>query len=143
MAGALRPLLGKYSATLFLCGLFGASFSALIGNASLGGNLLSDALGYGSSLDSRMSRRLTALVMLIGATIAILFGKLPLQMIVFAQSITILVVPFIGTALYLIANDKFIMGPLRNSRFVQCAGAVGLLMLFALALENIKELFFS
>ncbi len=53
--------------------------------------------------------------MITGAVIAIVFGKLPLQLIVFAQSITIFVVPFIGIAMYSIANDdKKIMGAQRK-----------------------------
>ncbi|MBS1602605.1 MAG: Nramp family divalent metal transporter [Bacteroidetes bacterium] len=142
MAKALRPLLGRYAATLFLCGLASASFSAFIGNASLGGNLLSDALGHGGSLGTGYSRSFTALVMVIGASVAILFGRLPLQLIVFAQSITILIVPFIGTALYLIANDRRVMGALVNTTVARWAGAAGLAMLFGLALKNIKDLFF-
>lgn len=143
MAAALRPLLGRYASILFLCGLASASLSALIGNASLGGNLLSDALGCGNSLESPYSRVFTALVLTIGATIAILFGRLPLELIVFAQSVTILVVPFIGVALLLTACDRRIMGRLINTPFQRWAGAAGLLMLFLLAAENIKQLFFK
>jgi Mn2+/Fe2+ NRAMP family transporter len=143
MAAALRPLLGPYASLLFLCGLASASFSALIGNASLGGNLLSDALGRGNSLQSRYSRVFTAAILTIGATIAILFGKLPLELIVFAQSVTILVVPFIGIALLLTANDRRIMGSYTNTRFQRYAGAMGLLMLLILAVENIEQLFFN
>src|SRR5690606_24933949 len=66
MAKALEPLFGVYAADLFLVGLFGASFSSLIGNATLGGTLLSDALGYGSLLSGKMTRMLIGLVMVCG-----------------------------------------------------------------------------
>src|SRR5690606_25863570 len=46
MAKALEPLFGHYASILFLIGLFGASFSSVIGNASVGGTMLGDALGY-------------------------------------------------------------------------------------------------
>jgi Mn2+/Fe2+ NRAMP family transporter len=141
MAKALEPLFGQYAATLFLTGLFGAAFSSLVGNASLGGTLLGDALGYGHQLNSKMVRLLIALVMVIGAIIAIVFGKLPLELIVFAQSVTIFLVPFIGIALYAIANDVKIMGPLVNSRAVKVIGALGLLILIVLAITNVQELF--
>jgi Mn2+/Fe2+ NRAMP family transporter len=142
MAKALEPLYGKYAASLFLCGLFGASFSAMVGNASLGGTLMGDALGWGKNFNSRMNRVLIALIMILGATIAIVFGKLPIQLMIFAQSITILVVPFIGVALYLIANDEHIMGSHKNSIVVKIAGALGLVLLGTLALKNIQNLFF-
>lgn len=142
MAKVLEPLFGNYASVFFLIGLFGAAFSSLIGNASLGGTLMADALGHGSSFNSKVVRSLIALVMVIGAVIAIVFGNLPIQLMIFAQSITILVVPFIGVALYLIANDRAVMGELRNSPSTRGIGALGLLILIGLALRNVQTLFF-
>lgn len=143
MAKALEPLFGSYAATLFLIGLFGASFSSLVGNATVGGTLLGDAFGYGSQLNSKVVRSFIALVMIIGALIAIKFGKLPLELIVFAQSVTIFLVPFIGIAMYAISNDEKIMGKYKNSLSVKIIGFLGLLILMCLACINVKELFFK
>lgn len=140
MAKALEPLFGNYASLLFLTGLFGASFSSLVGNASVGGTLLGDALGYGYQLKSTAVRIFIALVMVIGAAIAIIFGKLPLELIVFAQSITIFLVPFIGLAMYAIANDGRIMGSMKNSLPVKIFAGIGLLILILLAISNINEL---
>jgi manganese transport protein len=142
MARVLEPLFGNYASVFFLVGLFGAAFSSLIGNASLGGTLMGDALGFGSSFNSKAVRGLIALVMVIGATIAIIFGNLPIKLMIFAQSITIVVVPFIGIALYAIANDEAIMKDLKNSKQVKLFGAIGLLILIGLAIRNIYTLFF-
>lgn len=136
MARVLEPLFGNYASVFFLIGLFGAAFSSLVGNASLGGTLMGDALGFGSSFKSKKVRGLIALVMAIGAIIAIIFGNLPIRLMIFAQSITILVVPFIGIALYLIANDESVMKNLKNSREVKVFGALGLIILFGLAIRN-------
>jgi len=141
MSVALEPLFGSYASGLFLIGLFGASFSSIIGNAGVGGLLLGDALGYGNNFSSKSIRLFIALVMLAGATIAIAFGKLPLELIVFAQSVTIFIVPVVGISMYLIANDEKIMGKDKNSPFVKVAGAVGLLVVLALAIINFKDLF--
>lgn len=143
MAVALEPAFGKYAAYLFLAGLFGASFSSLIGNATIGGSLLGDAFGLSGGLSSKAIRWLIALVMLIGAGVAIAFGKLPLQLIIIAQAVTIFVVPFIGIALYLVANDKKIMGEYRNKAFSNIVGVIGLLVIIFLALSNVKTLFFK
>ena len=43
--------------------------------------MLSDVLGYGASLHSRLVRSFIALIMATGAAIAIAFGKLPLELI--------------------------------------------------------------
>lgn len=143
MSKTLAPLFGQYSAHLFLVGLFGASFSSLIGNASVGGTLLGDALGYKGQLSSNTVRILIALVMIIGAFVALRFDKAPLELIVLAQSVTILVVPFIGIAMFVIANDRRIMGGYVNKPVTKLVAGVGLLMLLALAVVNVKELFFK
>lgn len=143
MAKALEPLFGKYSEILFLAGLFGASFSSLVGNAAIGGTLLGDALGYGYQLSNKAVKLLIALVMVIGAVVAISFGKqLPLHLIVMAQSVTIFIVPLIGIVLYVIGNDEKIMGPLKNNRTQKIMGMVGLLLVVLLAIYNAKNLFF-
>jgi manganese transport protein len=142
MARVLEPLFGNYASVFFLVGLFGAAFSSLIGNASLGGTLMGDALGFGSSFNSKRVRALIALVMTIGAIIAIVFGSLPIRLMIFAQSITILVVPFIGIALYQITNDESIMKNHKNSLQVKIFGALGLLILIGLAIRNVQTLLF-
>lgn len=141
MAKALEPIFGNYAADLFLIGLFGASFSSLIGNATLGGTLLSDSMGFGSHLSAKITRGLIGLVMVCGAVIAILFGKLPLKLIVFAQSITIFLVPFIGIAMYSIANKTRIMGKRKNSAAIKVFGALGLTVIIILASYNVYDMF--
>ncbi|WP_126243509.1 Nramp family divalent metal transporter [Chitinophaga rhizosphaerae] len=143
MAIALEPIFGNFASALFLSGLFGASFSAMIGNAALGGTLLGDALGFGGSLQSGKVRVLIGVIMALGATVALSFGKLPLQLIVLAQAVTIFIVPFIGVALYLVANDEKIMGAMKNPPYVKFFGALGLIFMFILAASNVKTLFFS
>lgn len=143
MAKAIEPLFGKYASTLFLCGLFGASFSALVGNSTLGGTVLGDALGYGSSLHSKGNKVLIAIIMVIGATIAIVFRRLPLELIVFAQSVTILIVPFIGVTIYLIAGDGKLMGELKNKTTTKWIAGIGLLVVISLAVINMRDLFFK
>jgi manganese transport protein len=142
MARALEPLFGSYASYLFLIGLFGASFSSIVGNATVGGTLAGDAFGFGSQLNTKGIRMFIATVMVFGAIIAIAFGKLPLELIVFAQSITIFLVPFIGIAMYIIAIDPKIMGVHKISKPASVIGFLGLLIIITLAIFNVKELFF-
>ncbi|MCL4639308.1 MULTISPECIES: Nramp family divalent metal transporter [Olivibacter] len=141
MARALEPLFGRYASSLFLMGLFGASFSSLIGNATLGGTLIADAFGFDYQLDAKAVRFFIALVMLFGSAIAIVFGKLPLELIVFAQSVTIFLVPFIGIAMFVISNDTHIMGTLVNTKPTNFFASIGLIVLIMLAISNANELF--
>ncbi|MEQ9439225.1 MAG: Nramp family divalent metal transporter [Cyclobacteriaceae bacterium] len=143
MGLALQPLYGNIATIIFMFGLFGASFSSLIGNATIGGSLLSDAFSLGNRLQSKAVRRMIMLVMLIGAAIALKFGRLPLELIVFAQAITIIIAPLVGIALFLIANDRAIMGSARNTLGKNIAAAVGLLVLLFLSATQLRLQFFS
>lgn len=140
MGRALEPLLGTYASHLFFVGLFGASFSSLIGNAVLGGSLLGDTFGYGNNLNHPKIKLFISMVMIFGSVIALIFGNLPLELIVFAQSITIFLVPFIGIILFLIANDQEIMGDLRNKPLTKLWAILGLVLLIALAISNFYNL---
>lgn len=142
MAKALEPVFGKYAFALFLSGLFSASFSSLIGNASVGGIFFADALGYGSDFNSKAARFLTAVIMILGAGIAYIFGKLPIELLIIAQRITIFLVPFIGFAIFFIANDRRIMGDMKSSRATNVYAIMGLLLLVVLALKSIADILF-
>ncbi|WP_025764512.1 Nramp family divalent metal transporter [Dyadobacter tibetensis] len=142
MSKVLEPIFDPYASLLFLTGLFGAAFSSIIGNATVGGTLLGDALGYGSQLSAIPTKIFIAIVMVFGAIIAIIFGALPLQLIVFAQSITIFIVPVIGISMYLIANDAKLMGHLKNTTRAKILAGLGLALIIGLALVNAITLFF-
>lgn len=143
MGIAIEPLFGTFATTLFMIGLFGASFSSLIGNATIGGSLLSDAFGQGGRLESRVTRLLILFVMVTGAGVAIRFGGIPLDLIVFAQGVTIFIVPFIGIILFLTANSQDILGDFVNKPWQKVLGYLGLAILFVLAGRNAWALFMS
>ncbi len=141
MGKALEPLFGSYASSLFFIGLFGASFSSLVGNATVGGALLGDALGFGSSLSSKKVKILISVVMILGCIVAVSFGKLPLELIVLAQSVTIFLVPFIGVSILVIANSKKVMGEHANNAFYKLAGYAGLVIILVLMVSNIYDMF--
>ncbi|MBO9619587.1 MAG: Nramp family divalent metal transporter [Niabella sp.] len=143
MGKALEPLFGLSASRLFLMGLFGSSFSALVGNSVLGGTVFSDALGWGNSMDQPVVKVCIAVIIALGAALAWVFGSMPLEMIVFAQGITILIVPVIGLALLLISCDSKIMGERKNTLFYTISAIAGLVLLLVLAAINIKNLFFK
>lgn len=143
MGKALEPLFGLRASQLFLLGLFASSFSALVGNSVLGGTIFSDAMKWGYSMEQTKVKICIAVIILLGALLAYIFGAMPLQMIVFAQGITILVVPVIGLALLLVSNDKALMGKWKNNTFQNMSAGIGLLLILVLAGMNIKTLFFK
>ena len=141
MAMTLEPIFGSYATIIFMLGLFAASFSSLIGNATLGGVLLSDALNIGRKLESQNVRYVIMLVIVIGAAVAIIFGNLPIELIIMAQGFTIIVVPIIGIMLYLIARDRAAQGLLKIGTLLQILLILGLILLLVLAGANTYNLF--
>ena len=142
MGLAIEPLFGGLATNLFMMGLFGASFSSLLGNATVGGTLLSDALGFGNRLSDRNTRLFIMVVMITGATVAVWFGGIPIDLIIFAQGVTIFVVPFVGIILYMTANSKDIVHDFHNGTWSNIFGFMGLLFLIVLGFMNARALFF-
>lgn len=141
MSMALEPAFGVYAAAVFLIGLFASGFSSIVGNSTVGGTLLSDAFGSGGAFSSHKTRIFIALVMIVGAVISLLFGGAPLELIVFAQSITIFIVPVIGVAMFLIANDEKYMGEHKIGPFLSISGGLGLVVIIFLAVVNFIDIF--
>lgn len=143
MADILRPSFGSFAVFVFVLGLFGASYSSLIGNATIGGGLLADGLGLGHQLSSLKVKISIIAVMVFGSSIALIFNGNPVNLITFAQGVTIFVVPFIAVAILFIANSKEIMGDLKNKLLSNTLGVIGLLLLIYLAFNNFKNIFLS
>lgn len=137
MGLALEPIYGNTATVIFMLGLFGASFSSLIGNATIGGSLLADAFSLGNALSSPKVRVLIMMVMLIGAGIALRFGRLPLELIVFAQAITVVIAPLVGVAILVLANDQQRMGSLKNNLTQNIFAILGLLLLLGLSASQL------
>lgn len=143
MGEALRPSFGSYATFIFMLGLFGASFSSLIGNATIGGSLLSDGFGFGKNLKDKKVRMAIIAVMTFGSIVALLFDGAPVNLIIFAQGITIFIVPVIAIVILLMANRKDVMGELKNGLLSNTLGVIGLLVLLYLAFTNFKNIFLT
>ena len=141
LGAVLEPAFGTYAKGIFMLGLFAASFSSLIGNATLGGVLLADALNIGRQLSSLSVRFIIMLVIVIGAAVAFIFGRLPINLIITAQAMTIIIVPLIGWMIYLIAVDKVKRNEMKMGIGLQLLMLIGLLLLIVLAAMNIYRIF--
>jgi manganese transport protein len=141
MARILEPVAGPVAGIIFGLGIFGAAFSSMVANATAGGSLLADAANLGNRLESKRVKALITVVLLFGATIALLFGSFPIQLIITAQALTIFVVPYLGIMMLLLANDNRRMGSLANSWWQNVLGVLGWLILVAGVVQLIRELF--
>lgn len=133
MGKALEPLFGGLASTVFMIGLFAASFSSLLGNATLGGAVLGDALSLGNRLSSLPLRLLIMVVIVTGAVFAVAFSHLQLQLIVIAQAITMIVAPIVGIFIFLVSSNAALMGDLKNGNALKIFGIIGLFIIMLLA----------
>ncbi|MFY0652789.1 MAG: Nramp family divalent metal transporter [Cyclobacteriaceae bacterium] len=139
---ALEPLFGAFTSNVFMIGFFAASFSSMIGNATIGGVILADTFFSESRLNSMKVRPMVMLVIVIGAIVAYIFGALPLQLIIFAQGITVILVPLIALILLYFANSKNLPKELMNSGAVNVIGVLGILVLLFMSAYTIQYLLF-
>jgi len=106
VAEQLRPLFGPLATVFFSMAVFAAAFGPCLGNAIIGGNVLSDGFGLGSSLQGTWPRRCTVLALLIGMAVAIglkLTGGTTIGIIIFAQALTVLGGPLLAAAMIYLA----------------------------------------
>jgi Mn2+/Fe2+ NRAMP family transporter len=128
LAGVMEPLAGQIGVKVFALGFFGAAFSSMIANATAGGTLLADGLGWGNLLDSRRVKVLIVAVLAFGLTVTLLAGGTsPVQLVILAQALTVVFAPVLGILLFVLANNKGLMDDMRNKPWQNVAAILGLL----------------
>lgn len=115
MISQLEKGFGAYYAKLiFSIGFFSAAFSSFITNSVIGGVLLNDGLGLGGKLESKPTKVLAALVLLIGMStgLFIIFMEeargidLTVRAIAVGQAATMLAVPLGTIAMIVVLFDS-------------------------------------
>lgn len=140
MATILTPTVGRWATILFALGLWAAAFSSLVGNSTIGGSMLAGAfkIDRGGLRSVPVKICITA-VMVLGGIVAIIFGRVPVQLIVTAQAVTILVAPLIGIVLVILARHSD-RGRLRIGVTQLVLALTGLAFLFLLAANYVINL---
>ncbi len=132
MAMQLELLLGSYAKYLFAFGFISAAFSSLLVNSVIGGGLLSDGLGMGRSMDEKMPKVFTTLILLVGMGIAIYVSSdvgSPVYSLILAQASSMLAVPLIAIGLLLVLNRKDVMGKHKNTLFQNILAIAGFILI--------------
>lgn len=142
VANSLQPLFGDKGKVLFCIGLFSAAYSSFIVNSMIGGFILADALGLGSTPQDKWPRLLTAAVLLIGMGVAmytIRSGAKPVAAIVAAQAVTVVAAPLVAGTLWWLSNRSDIMGTHRPGPVMNAFAGIGFLLLLAMAFYTAIE----
>lgn len=141
LASVLEPLAGRLGSILFGLGFFAAAFSSMAANASAGGTLLADALGWESSLSTWRVKFLVYGVLAWGAVVTVVSKGSPIELIIVAQALTVLVAPFLGIILFLLTQRRDVMGDLKNGPWQTGFAILGLIAIFAISFRLIFRLF--
>jgi len=129
MAIQLEALFGQFAKYVFSIGLFAAAFSSLLVNAVVGGGLISDGLGMGRTMQEKGPKIFSTIVLLIGMIVAVFFKGNVVYALVLAQASSLFAVPSIGIGLFLLVNNKKVMGDLRNSFWQNVIAVLGLILI--------------
>lgn len=140
MANILTPTVGRWASVLFALGLWAAAFSSIVGNSTIGGTMLAALFGREQGgMNATFTKVCITLVMVVGGVVAVMFGGIPVQLILTAQAVTIFVVPLIGVVMVLLGCDRE-RGALRIAPWQLVVGALGVGILLWLALTYAMRL---
>ncbi|WP_282856583.1 Nramp family divalent metal transporter [Pseudoclavibacter helvolus] len=135
LAAIFEPLAGPVGGFIFALGFAGAAFSSMIPNAIAGGTMLSDAVGRGGSANTLTARITSGFILAFGLGVTLLFQTSPVELIVLAQALTILVAPILAALIIIMANRRSLMGEMRNRWWQNAFGIIGLAAVLALSVR--------
>lgn len=144
VAKQLKPAFGgPWAKILFCVGIFAGAFSSFLVNAMIGGTILSDGLGLGGHIDQKWPKAFTVLALATGMIVAIgvsYTGQKPVNLIVFAQAMTVLAVPVLAGAMLYLATRSDLADDRRIPTWMKAILTVGLVVVLFLALRTSTKL---
>lgn len=142
LASILEPIAGDVGAKIFALGFAAAAFSSMVANATAGGTLLSDGLGWGTALDNKRVKGLVLTVLAFGLAVTLIAGgESPVQLLILAQALTVIFAPLLGVLLFVLANNRKLMASMRNRPWHNALGVLGLLAILATCFRLLSGLF--
>ena len=136
VAVALEPTFGTSGKIIFCFGLFSAAYSSFLVNSMIGGFIAADGFGLATKQNDIWQRVFTTVVLLTGMSIALaalLFDFDRTPTIIAAQAVTVVGAPLVAGVLFWLTCRRDIMGEHVNGPFLKSMGALGLLLLIAMA----------
>jgi Mn2+/Fe2+ NRAMP family transporter len=134
-AEALRPLAGKFAATLFTVGIVGVGFLAIPTLAGSTAYAFAETLGWRQGLDKdlKQARAFYALILLsTGVGVGLDFvGINPVKALYWTAVINGLLAPFLLVAILIVASDKKLMQGQASSRLGWIVVAITTVAMFA------------
>ncbi len=139
VAAQLAPLFGDWAKIIFGLGILAAAISSFLVNAMIGGTVLADSLGKGSKIRESWPKHLTAAALVFGMAIGLLSETTKfshVDMITFAQALTVIGVPALAFALLYLATRPELTGERKLDRNTLSLAYIGAAVAIVLALRT-------
>jgi Mn2+/Fe2+ NRAMP family transporter len=137
-AEALRPLAGKFAATLFTIGIVGVGFLAIPTLAGSVAYAFAETLGWRQGLDKKLKQARAFYILILlstGVGVGLDFiGINPVKALYWTAVINGLLAPFLLVAILIVASDKKLMQGQPSSRFGWIVVAITTVAMFAAGL---------
>lgn len=133
---SLEPVLGSWARIIGDIGLTAAGLSSAVAVSYTIRSIYSRLFKWEGGSLSLPAKILGPVVIVFGTAFA-MFSKTPTQIIVVAQAISGFSLPFIAIVLMVVANNKKMMGKLRNKMFSNIVGIVAVAVTLFLGLRNV------
>lgn len=133
---SLEPVLGSWARIVGDLGLFAAGLSSAVAVSYTIRAIYSRLFHWEGGSTSLPAKILGTIVIVFGTAFA-MFGRTPAQIIVVAQAVSGFSLPFIAIVLLIVANNKRIMGEMRNKVFSNIVGILAVLVTLGLGIRNI------
>ena len=146
VARQLAPLFGNSATVLFCLGIFAGAFSSFLVNAMIGGTMLSDGIGLGGDIDQRWPKVFTVLALMIGMGVAIYVeatGLRPVNLIIFAQAMTVLGLPALAIAMLRLATLSDLRGDKAVPWILKFVALVAVVIVIFMAVRTCIVLYFK
>lgn len=128
MALQMEALFGSSAKIIFSVGLCAAAFSSMMVNSVIGGGLLADGLGLGRSMNEKTTKIFIIAILLIGMLVSVFFKGNAIYALIIAQASSMLAVPLIALGLFLMLNNKKVMGEYTNNTLQNIIAVLGFLV---------------
>ena len=136
VARQLEPLFGAWAKVIFCAGILAGGLSSFLVNALIGGTVMSDSVGKGSSLSDGWPRHLTTVALLVGMTVALaslMSEGSVVHLITFAQALTVLGIPVLALALIYLGTRSDLSEHAKPPKWVLTLAIVGFAVACVLA----------
>jgi len=133
-AVALEPVAGRFSTILFGLGMFGATFSTLIAETSVGAYVLTDMFNWDTKPGTKKFKAIQLIMLFAGLSIPIM-GLNPYSIVKWGGAFNATFMPIGIIAWIILINKKKLVGEFKAGRKLNIAMSVSLLVALVTAIR--------